>query len=280
MNKLSKLQQIIKGYGSCLIAFSGGTDSTFLLKVASMALPREKLLAVTAKSATYPRKELALALAAARSLGVKQKIIITDELQDKRFSLNPYNRCYFCKRELFRRLKAIAVKNKLKFVLDASNATDISDFRPGAKAKKELGVRSPLQEAGLTKDEIRALSRKLGLSTWNKPALACLASRVPYGTEITAELLRRIDQAELYLVKLGFKIVRLRHHNELCRIEVGKRDINRLLRKRQAIVDKLKSLGYNYITLDLEGYRTGSLNEVINSHNNLLARSVSKLIAR
>jgi uncharacterized protein len=263
MNKLSKLQQIIKGYGSCLIAFSGGTDSTFLLKVASMALPREKLLAVTAKSATYPRKELALALAAARSLGVKQKIIITDELQDKRFSLNPYNRCYFCKRELFRRLKAIAVKNKLKFVLDASNATDISDFRPGAKAKKELGVRSPLQEAGLTKDEIRALSRKLGLSTWNKPALACLASRIPYGTEITPSVLRRVDKGEEILRAFGFSQVRLRHYKGLCRIEVLRQELPRLIKLREDIVDKLKGLGYNYVTVDLEGYRTGSINEMI-----------------
>ena len=258
--KLAYLKRIISGYKSCLVAFSGGQDSAFLLKICTQVLPKPSILAVTAVSATYPKDELGKARILAKDIGVRLKVIKTAELDNKRFTVNSSQRCYFCKKELFSRLNVIARQKKLNFVLDASNISDKLDYRPGDIAKKELGVKSPLLEAGFNKRDICKASRILGLSSWNKPALACLASRVPYGTEITAELLRRIDQAELYLVKLGFKIVRLRHHNELCRIEVGKRDINRLLRKRQAIVDKLKSLGYNYITLDLEGYRTGSLN--------------------
>ena len=249
--------------GSVLLAFSAGVDSTLLLKAAAGILPKDKILAVTAKSATYPKEELLLAKKIARGMGIRHRIIETSELKNKKFASNPVDRCYFCKSELFRRLKDIARKENLNFVADASNLSDKSDFRPGAKAKRELQIRSPLEEAGFTKQDIRALSRKLGLNTWDKPALACLASRVPYGTKITPSLLNRIHKAENYLRSLGFRQVRLRHYNGLCRIEVFKKDIPALIKKRDYLVEKLKELGYNYVTVDLAGYRTGSLNEVL-----------------
>lgn len=248
---------------SVLVAFSGGADSSFLLKAASLVLPKSKILAVTASSATFPREELALARNTARGLGIKHMVVKTEELKNKRFISNPVNRCYFCKKELFSRLKEVAEKNKLDFIIDASNVSDRKDFRPGNKAKYELGIRSPLQEANLTKREIRILSRRLGLKTWNKPALACLASRFPYGTKISKAVLNRIDNAEAFLRQLGFRQVRLRHHNGSCRIEVFKNDIPEVVAKRGLITQRLKRLGYNYISVDLEGYRTGSLNEVI-----------------
>jgi len=261
--KLSSLKAIISGYGSCLVAFSGGQDSAFLLKICSMVLPKDKLLAVTAFSAAYPEIELQKAKALVKDIGARHKVIKTEELNNRNFISNSVKRCYFCKKELFTRLISIARSNKLRFVLDASNISDKKDYRPGNIAKKELKIKSPLSEAGFSKEDIRKASRKLGLSTWNKPSLACLASRVPYGTKITAGLLKRIGWAEEYLAGLGFRQVRLRHHNGLCRIEVDKGDIRRLLSRRQVIVNRLKDLGYNYITVDLEGYRTGSLNEVI-----------------
>jgi len=245
-----------------LIAFSGGADSTFLLKVASEVLPKNKILAVTANSATYPPEELAFAKKIAKSFGARYKVIKTDELRDKRFVSNPVNRCYFCKKELFARLARIAVQNKLNVVCDASNISDKLDFRPGDKAKKELNIRSPLVEAGFSKEDIRKLSRKIGLGTWDKPSLACLASRIPYGTKISSGLLKRIDSAERCLRNIGFKQVRVRHYNGLCRIEVSKDEIPQLLIRRKQVVDKLKKIGYNFVTIDLEGYRTGSLNEV------------------
>jgi len=262
-NKLFRLKEILKKSASCLIAFSGGVDSAFLLEIASSVLPKDKILAVTAKSPTYPEEELLLARKIARKLGVRHKIIRTSELSDKRFVSNNPSRCYFCKRELFTRLKAISRRHNLKFVFDASNVSDKSDFRPGTNAKNELGVRSPLQEAFLAKLEIRALSKKLGLSTWNKPSQACLASRIPYGTKISRPALKRIDGMERILRRAGFGQVRARHYNKLCRIEVPKKEIARLININQSLIDKLKKLGYNYITVDLEGYRTGSLNEVI-----------------
>jgi len=261
--KLARLKNIISESGSCLIAFSGGTDSAFLLKIASSSLPKGKIIAVTADSATYPKGELKLAKKIAKLYGVKHKIINTSELNDQRFTANTHQRCYFCKKELFTKLKDIARQNQLAFVFDASNISDKSDFRPGAKAKKELGARSPLQEAGFSKNDIRILSKRLGLATWNKPAQACLASRIPYGSPISEPGLERVDRAERFLGELGFKQVRVRHYDGLCRIEIPKKEISRLINKSQNLVDKLKKLGYNYITVDLEGYRTGSLNEVI-----------------
>ncbi len=261
--KILKLRKILKEMESVLIAYSGGVDSTFLLKVASNVLPKDKLLAVTADSATYPKEERTYSQRMCRKIGVRHKIIKTFELKNKKFISNPIDRCYFCKQELFTKLISIARQNKLNFVLEAGNLSDKLDYRPGSIAKKELKIKSPLAEARMSKENIRKLSRKLGLSSWNKPSLACLASRIPYGTKITAGLLSRIDHAEEYLIGLGFKQIRLRHYNGLCRIEADKNDLHRLLNKREAVVKRLKGLGYNYITLDLEGYRTGSLNEVI-----------------
>ena len=261
--KLACLKRLISKYKSCVVAFSGGQDSALLLKICSLVLPKANILAVTAVSATYPKGELCKARVLAKEIGVRLKVIKTAELDNKKFTVNSLQRCYFCKKELFLRLIALARENKFNLVLDASNISDKLDYRPGNIAKKELKIKSPLLEAGFDKEDIRKLSKELGLSSWNKPSLACLASRIPYGTKITVDLLRRIDQAEAYLTSLGFRQVRLRHYNGLCRIEVEKKYINRLLRNRLAIVEKLKDLGYNYITVDLEGYRTGSLNEVI-----------------
>jgi uncharacterized protein len=192
MNKLAKLKKIIKEMRSVLVAYSGGVDSTFLLKVCHDVL-EDKVLAVTADSATYPKTELAAAKRIARSLGVRHKVIRTAELSDNRFNANPANRCYFCKQELFTELKGLAREYSLRVVVDASNVSDKLDYRPGNQAKKELGIRSPLQEVGLDKFEIRSLSKRMDLPTWNKPSLACLASRVPYGVKITLEILRQID---------------------------------------------------------------------------------------
>lgn len=261
--KLNKLKNLIKGYGSCLIAFSGGVDSSFLIRVASEVLPRDKILAVTAVSATYPPEELEFSKELAKALGIKHKIIRTNEFRNKNFVNNPVNRCYFCKKELFSELKKLAGKTRLKYVLDASNSSDKLDFRPGSLAKRELKVRSPLQETGFAKEDIRALSRKMGLPTWDKPSQACLASRIPYGMRISSLVLNKVNSAEQFLNRLGFRQARLRHYNGLCRIEVLKNDVPRLLNMRNLVVDKMKELGYNYVTVDLEGYRTGSLNEVI-----------------
>jgi uncharacterized protein len=259
MDKLKRLKDILKNIDSVLVAYSGGLDSTFLLKVASDVL-QNKVLAVTAASPTYPKEELIFAKKMAKSIGTRHKIIRTSELKDKNFISNPPDRCYFCKKELFNRLKKLARRYKLKFVIDASNASDRKDFRPGNRAKDELNIRSPLQEAGFNKEDIRRFSRSLGLATWNKPSLACLASRIPYGRRISQRTLGRINQAEVFLKNMGFRQIRIRDYDGLCRIEVFKEDIPELIGKRNTIVKKLKILGYDYITVDLEGYRTGSMN--------------------
>lgn len=258
-SKLIKLKKILQEMHSVLIAYSGGADSTFLLKAAVDALGK-KVLAVTANSATYPKEELIFSKKTAKVLKARHRIIKTQELNSKRFTTNPVNRCYFCKKELFSRLNKIAKSNKINFVLDASSVSDKKDFRPGSLARKELGVRSPLEEAGFSKKDIRRLSRRIGLNTWNKPSLACLASRIPYGNSISVSLLRRIERAEKILRDAGFNQVRLRSYNGLCRIEVENSQIPNLIKKRGLVIEKLKGLGYNYITVDLEGYRTGSMN--------------------
>lgn len=265
MDKLGKLKEILEGLGSIVVAFSGGVDSSFLLKAAKDTLPGENILAVTAVSETYTRSELAQAERFVKSLGIKHKIIFTKELDDPNFSKNPVDRCYYCKKELFSRLKSFMKGNGFRYIIDASNTDDKGDYRPGSKAKAELGIRSPLQEAGMTKKDIRKFSKKLGLETWDMPQMACLASRIPYGEKISKGLLRKIENAESFIRGTGIRQVRVRLHNDIARIEVDKQEIKRFLNKESCgkIVKHLKALGFHYVVLDLEGYRTGSLNEVL-----------------
>ena len=260
--KFNKLKTIFKKMDSVLVAYSGGVDSTLLIRVAKDTL-KDNVLAITAKSPTYPSNEERNAKDMASRLGVKHKIITTHELSNPEFKCNPVNRCYYCKRELFSALAEIAKKNRLRFVVDGSNYDDRKDFRPGNKAKDELNVRSPLKEAGLTKRDIRTLSKKSGLPTWDKPSLACLASRFPYGKHLTRKELDRVSKAEEFLQGLGFRQVRVRHYGDTVRIEVEGKKISSCIVRRASIVKKMKKLGYTYVTLDLEGYRTGSMNEMI-----------------
>jgi uncharacterized protein len=262
--KSQRLKEILSNMGSVLIAFSGGVDSTLLLSVAKDVLGSE-VLAVTASSAVYPSEEMEQARALAQNLKARHEIIETRELTNPKFVSNPKDRCYWCKKELFSEFTSLAREKNLNYVADGSNFDDLDDFRPGMKAARELGVRSPLQEAMLTEADIRSMSKRMGLSTWSKPSLACLASRIPYGTRITGDKLVRIDRAERFLKDLGFTQVRVRHHDTIARIEAPKKDIPRLAsdRPRSQIVSYFKTLGYFYVTLDLEGYRTGSMNEVL-----------------
>ncbi len=265
MNKLERLKNILKNLKSVVLAYSGGVDSSFLLKIASDSLPKENLLAVTAVSETYTGSELIQAKRIAKRLGVRHFIINTEELLNKNFKSNPVDRCYYCKEELFSRLKEIAKSYGIQNVIDASNIDDDKDYRPGRKAKEELSVRSPLKEAGFAKSEIRKYSKRLGLETWNYPQMACLASRFPYGEKITKKKLKTVEQAEDFLRSLGVKQVRARYHRDIVRIEVTKGDIDRFINKkfRNKVIKYLKALGFKYIVLDLEGYRSGSLNEIL-----------------
>jgi uncharacterized protein len=260
--KLASLKRILSNMGSVLIAFSGGVDSTFLLKVAYDVL-ENKVVAATASSETYPVSELEAAKRIAQKLGVKHLVIQTEELSKRDFVKNSPQRCYFCKRELFSRLNKAAKEQGLNYVADASNYDDLADFRPGMQAGQELGIKSPLKEARLTKAEIRSLSHKMNLPTWNKPSLACLASRIPYGTRIIREKLKRVDEGERFLRSLGIRQLRIRDHDGIARIEVAQEEMSLFWQKNlvNRVIDKLKNLGYTYVTLDLEGYRPGSMNE-------------------
>ncbi len=262
LSKFERLKSILKDMDSVLIGFSGGVDSSFLLKTAQDVLG-DGVLAVIARSETYPEKEQEEAIKMAEEWNVPLKIVQTDELNNPDFVQNPPTRCYFCKNELFSKLKEIASSKGIHFVCDGANYEDLDDFRPGAKAAEELGVRSPLKEAGMVKDEIREISRWMGLPTWNKPSLACLSSRFPYNTTIDRDSLKQIAQAEDYLRSKGFTQVRVRHHGQIARIEVELDEIVIMMdpELRRDVVENFKAFGYAYVTLDLAGYRTGSMNE-------------------
>jgi pyridinium-3,5-biscarboxylic acid mononucleotide sulfurtransferase len=263
-DKHAALRRILEGIPSLIVAYSGGVDSAYLAHLATDVLG-SRALCVTADSPSYPDRHRQLALALAARFGFHHEIIHTAELERPEYRANPANRCYYCKHELFTHLSAIARERGIAVIVDGSNADDRGDYRPGRQAAREFSVRSPLDEAGLTKSEIRELSRRAGLPTWDEPASACLSSRIPYFSEVTDEKLRTIERAEAVLRDLGFRVFRVRHHDAIARIELGRDEISRALEPEvaEAIDRELRGLGYQHVTVDLRGYRLGSLNEAL-----------------
>ncbi len=257
--KLEKLRAIMHECGSVLVAYSGGVDSALVMTVAHQTLG-ERALACIGISPSYPTREMRDAVKLAEQLGVPYRLVNTEEYLDANYAANPTNRCYFCKSELHDQLKKIATEEGWQAVLDGNNISDLGDDRPGMQAAREHGVRSPLMEANITKPEVRELAHHLSLPVWDKPAMACLSSRVPHGTAITPALLRQIESAEDVLVDLGFRQFRVRHHNEIARIELPAEDFPKAIEQHAAIVKGVRAAGYRFVTLDLAGFRTGSLN--------------------
>ena len=261
-NKLEQLKKDLKEMGSVAIGFSGGVDSSFLLKVATDALG-ENVLAITVNSILHPKRELSDAIQFVKQVNAHHIVIDVDVNEIGDIIENPENRCYFCKKHIFSKIKNVANREKISHVLDASNYDDLEDYRPGMKALDRLSVVSPLVDVKIGKNEIRELSKQMNLDTWDKPSFACLASRFPYGVKITKSRLEQIEKAESFLLSLGTKQFRVRYHDEVSRIEVPKNDFEIVLDNSSKIVKKFKEFGFKYVTLDIQGYRTGSLNEVL-----------------
>ncbi|MGK7344519.1 MAG: ATP-dependent sacrificial sulfur transferase LarE [Candidatus Nitrospinota bacterium M3_3B_026] len=265
--KLDTLAEWAAAAGSCVLAFSGGVDSSFLLKILHGVMEKTggRVLAVTARSSTYPARELEEAVRIAKLIGAEHRVIDSEELEIEGYAENPPDRCYHCKGELFRKLVQLAENEGFNVVYDGANADDARDFRPGSKAAEELGVKSPLKEAGLTKNDIRELSRRMGLPTWDKPAFACLASRFPYGSRITPQKLSMVEAAEEALRGMGFTQLRARHHGDVIRIELSPEDIPRAVEPAMAerIHAAMKEAGFLYTAVDILGYRTGAMNEAL-----------------
>ena len=263
-NKKDKLISIIEKYDNLIVAFSGGVDSTFLLGVAREVL-KDNVVAVTARSSVHPERETEFTIKFAKRLGIKHIIMKSREMGQPEFVANTKERCYICKKMLAQDLLKLASEMGVSNIAHGANMDDLDDYRPGFKAAEEMGIIAPLVDAGMTKKDIRMLSKKMGLDTWDKPSMACLASRIPYGTPITDEALNKIDRAEQFVLSLGFISCRVRYHNEVARIEVSPGDFKRLFddKTRMAIISKLKDIGFLYISMDLEGYVQGSMNRSI-----------------
>ena len=264
---IEQLHAHLRPLGRVAVAYSGGVDSTLMLKAALDALGHENVVALLAVSPSLPQSEKNEAMRLAHQLGARLELLPTEETDDPQYQMNAPNRCYFCKDHVYRALRRFAEKNGIAHVLDGMNAEDTLDVRPGRAAARELAILSPLHDLGFRKTDVREAAKALGLPNWNKPAAACLSSRVPYGTRVTPELLSQVERAEAALFDLGFRELRVRHHGDVARLELPEADLTRALQQRDAITTALRGVGYTYVTLDLAGLRTGSMNEVLKARS-------------